>query len=45
MLVTAAICAQSAGTAVTVTPLSASDATSTSPATVPVGLAIVSDVT
>ena len=45
MLVTAAIWTQPAGTAVTVAPLSAIDATSTSPAAVPAGLAIASDAT
>ena len=42
---TAAIWTQSAGTAVTVAPLSAIDATSTSPAAVPAGLATASDAT
>src|SRR5438309_10647880 len=45
MLVTAAIWTQSAGTAVTVAPLSAIDATSTSPAAVPAGFGIASDAT
>ena len=42
-LVTAAIWTQPAGTAVTVAPLSAIDATRTSPVAVPAGLAIASD--